>query len=806
MERVYRIVADGSSAINALNKISDSANKLESGMGKVGSALSAATKAFAGFAAAKGLGGITSATEQIATLEASLSTLRGSAEAGADMLQRVFAIVGNTGADLDGVATSIQRLSIGMQDMGANNAQIAAVAENFIKLGKVGGTSMADVNGALVQFGQALSSGVLQGDEFKSLSERMPLLMKGLAKEIGVSAGELKRMGSEGKITADVLANTLLKLGPELQADFAALPVTFEQGMNKLKLTTTVFLAELGKTSGIMDTVSASLDYINDGLKNVASSTSAIGAIGGVLKVAFQAVAVVASDLAFVISGIASDIVRLGRVAAALATGDFANIPKIWAETASEQEKAKKELDAYQAKIMGLAPAMKEVAKAGKSVGTIKAGPSAAALKKMADEAKKAADELKRIKEAAADREIDAITRQFDDIAKATKAAADELKRIKEAAQDREIDAISQQFDDMAKATKAAADELKRIQEAAQDREINAISQQFEDMAKATQAAADELKKIKEAEADREIDAIARQFDDMAKATKAAADEMIRLREAAADRELDAIASSFDRLKVANPLTTITDELNALGQRVRDLDALREKLDDLYFSGKITSDEFEHLGKKFGTFVETASSSDIGGKLTGLVGILDSNFNSFFENMERGTASASDAFKRMAESILAQILRLAAQKVILSAFGLNIGGGKRFAKGGAFGGATGLPWGVYDKPTYFNMPGNGPLQKYAKGGVLGEAGYPEAILPLRRTSSGKLGVESTAPVVNIYNSSGASVRAEEDKNGGIAVYIEQVKNSISRDIRSGAGVVTSALQGTYGLSRAAGAR
>jgi len=706
MERVYRIVADGSSAINALNKISDSANKLESGMGKVGSALSAATKAFAGFAAAKGLSSINTATEQISTLEASLSTLRGSAEAGADMLQRVFAIVGNTGADLNGVATSIQRLSIGMQDMGANNAQISAVAENFIKLGKVGGTSMADVNGALVQFGQALSSGVLQGDEFKSLSERMPLLMKGLAKEIGVSAGELKRMGSEGKITADVLANTLLKLGPELQADFAALPVTFEQGMNKLKLTTTLFLAELGKTSGIMDTVSVSLDYINEGLKNVGSSTSAIGAIGGVLKVAFQAVAVVASDLAFIISGIASDIVRLGRVASALATGDFANIPKIWAATASEQEKSRKELDAFQARIMGLAPAMKEVAKAGESVGTIKAGPSAAALKKMADEAKKAADELKKIKEAAADREIDAITRQFDD---------------------------------------------------------------------------------------------------MAKATKAAADEMTRLREAAMDRELDAIASSFDRLKGANPLTTIADELNALGQRVRDLDALRDKLDELYFSGKITSEQFEHLGKKFGTFVDTATSSQMGGKLTGLAGILDSNFNSFFENMERGTASASEAFKRMAESILAQILRLAAQKVILSAFGLDIGGGKKFAKGGAFGGATGLPWGVYDKPTYFNMPGNGPLQKYAKGGVLGEAGA-EAILPLRRTSSGKLGVESTAPVVNIYNSSGASVRAEEDQNGGIAVYIEQVKNSISRDIRSGAGVVTSALQGTYGLSRAAGAR
>jgi len=704
MERVYRIVADGSSAINALNKISDSANKLESGMGKVGSALSAATKAFAGFAAAKGLGGITSATEQIATLEASLSTLRGSAEAGADMLQRVFAIVGNTGADLDGVATSIQRLSIGMQDMGANNAQISAVAENFIKLGKVGGTSMADVNGALVQFGQALSSGVLQGDEFKSLSERMPLLMKGLAKEIGVSAGELKRMGSEGKITADVLANTLLKLGPELQADFAALPVTFEQGMNKLKLTTTLFLAELGKTSGIMDTVSASLDYINEGLKNVGSSTSAIGAIGGVLKVAFQAVAVVASDLAFIIGGIASDIVRLGKVAASLATGDFANIPKIWAATASEQEKSRKELDAFQARIMGLAPAMKEVAKAGESVGTIKAGPSAAALKKMADEAKKAADELKKIKEAAADREIDAITRQFDD---------------------------------------------------------------------------------------------------MAKATKAAADEVTRLREAAMDRELDAIANSFEKLKGTNPLTTITEELNALGQRVRDLDALREKIDDLYFSGKITGEEFAHLGQKFGLVfspdapaVKNINEMQLAMKNLAVQGVgqlVDTIFD------------AGKSFKDFAADFLKQIAKMIVKQQVLNALkGSSFGSLLGFAKGGAFASSTGLPWGIYDKPTYFNMPGSGPLKKFARGGVLGEGSSPEAILPLSRNAQGVLGLKgggtNVSVNVNNYSANEVSVTETRGADGQISIDVE-IKKSMTRAF--GDGSMDRVMKSAFGLSRQA---
>jgi len=67
-------------------------------------------------------------------------------------------------------------------------------------------------------------------------------------------------------------------------------------------------------------------------------------------------------------------------------------------------------------------------------------------------------------------------------------------------------------------------------------------------------------------------------------------------------------------------------------------------------------------------------------------------------------------------------------------------------------------------------------------------------------------VESQAPVVNIYNNAPVQVRTEQEQDGSLAVYIEQIKNAIARDIRSGAGAVTSAMQGTYGLNRAAGAR
>jgi len=122
------------------------------------------------------------------------------------------------------------------------------------------------------------------------------------------------------------------------------------------------------------------------------------------------------------------------------------------------------------------------------------------------------------------------------------------------------------------------------------------------------------------------------------------------------------------------------------------------------------------------------------------------------------------------------------------------------AHGNAFAGATGLPHGVYNQPTFFNMPGNGPLQKFARGGVLGEAG-PEAILPLRRGAGGKLGVDAAPVNVNVINNAGVNVGVEKDGND-INITIERVRNALTRDIRAGGNAFAGALQNTYGLNRA----
>lgn len=132
-----------------------------------------------------------------------------------------------------------------------------------------------------------------------------------------------------------------------------------------------------------------------------------------------------------------------------------------------------------------------------------------------------------------------------------------------------------------------------------------------------------------------------------------------------------------------------------------------------------------------------------------------SGFTDAFTEFAEGTKSAEDAFKDFAKSFLKQIASMIVEALMLkliqdSIAGLGGGGGSiskilsknadgnvfnhgnkmmEYAKGAAF--AAG---GIVDQPTLF------PMKKGM--GLMGEAG-PEAIMPLKRGSNGKLGVESS---------------------------------------------------------------
>lgn len=254
------------SAAKQLAKIQKSAStstKALAGMEKTMGTLAAAAGALASaFATFKGIEAIAEAGDKLRNLSGSFTALLGDAGRAGDMLGRIFAIVNTTGAPLEATAQAVQRLAIALEPLGASNAQIAQLAQNFLELGRVGGSSAEEVSGALVQLAQGLASGALGGDELKSIRENVPAVAKAIADGLGVPIGALKDMGEQGTLTADVVANALLKATAKIQDAFANLPVTLEQATNKMKAQTTIVLAEFDSASGINQTLVTLTDAV----------------------------------------------------------------------------------------------------------------------------------------------------------------------------------------------------------------------------------------------------------------------------------------------------------------------------------------------------------------------------------------------------------------------------------------------------------------------------------------------------------------------------------------------------------------
>ena len=98
-----------------------------------------------------------------------------------------------------------------LRPLGKTLEEVQTVYKGFNATAIASGTSAAAASGAFLQLSQALGSGRLQGDEFRSVSEQIPGILVLVADEMGVTVDKLKKLGSEGKITSDILINALAK-------------------------------------------------------------------------------------------------------------------------------------------------------------------------------------------------------------------------------------------------------------------------------------------------------------------------------------------------------------------------------------------------------------------------------------------------------------------------------------------------------------------------------------------------------------------------------------------------------------------
>lgn len=177
---------------------------------------------------------------------------------------------------------------------GARAQLMATSATRAVAAGiRVSGVSAEEAKGALFQLGQALSSGSLRGDELNSIMEGLPALAEGLAKSMGRTTGELRKMGAEGKLSSAAVLEGLVKAQPELERLAALIPLTFGAAFQKVKNSAANLLGKFDEGTSLSSGLIASLDLISRALDGLAEHSAMVSnvVVGVLVAMAVRSVA-----------------------------------------------------------------------------------------------------------------------------------------------------------------------------------------------------------------------------------------------------------------------------------------------------------------------------------------------------------------------------------------------------------------------------------------------------------------------------------------------------------------------------------
>lgn len=161
-------------------------------------------------------------------------------------------------------------------DAFSSSKEIVQFAEQLNKQLALSGASGSSAQAAILQLEQGLASGVLRGDELNSVMEQAPALGKSIADYMKVSVGELREMGSQGLITADIVKNALFAAAKDTNTEFEKTPMTWAQ----------VWTVASNTAVRALDPLLTAINWVANNLDVAIPLVVSLGAAFGVLLIA----------------------------------------------------------------------------------------------------------------------------------------------------------------------------------------------------------------------------------------------------------------------------------------------------------------------------------------------------------------------------------------------------------------------------------------------------------------------------------------------------------------------------------------
>lgn len=245
-----------------LEQTDGKASAAAGGLGKIGSVL-------AGFASLSFAKSMLDTADAMQSINAQVRQVVSSESEYLAIQRQLLDVANNTHASLESTANLYVSTSRALKDYGYTQQEILTFTEATNNAMTIGGVQAQQQAAALMQLSQALGSGVLQGDEFKSIAEAAPILLDTIAEYMGKSRAEIKKLGSEGQLTADVIFKAISGASEKFGEQAAKMPMTMGQALTVFSNNWQSMVSKLLNDSGAMSGIAAIIKLIADNLNLV---------------------------------------------------------------------------------------------------------------------------------------------------------------------------------------------------------------------------------------------------------------------------------------------------------------------------------------------------------------------------------------------------------------------------------------------------------------------------------------------------------------------------------------------------------
>jgi tape measure domain-containing protein len=215
------------------------------------------------------------AADDYQSLTARLAILAKEGTTAAGLLDGIQEAANRARAPVGTLADIYRRNANALSDLGKSEAEGIRLAETLAKVTKISGVSAVEASSAMIQLSQAITSGKFQGDEFRSVAENLPEVLRILERQTGKTAKQLREMAEAGQLSGKVLVQALLNAGGEIDQKFSRMPKTVGEAFEQLKSQISLTFGEIAAQTGVSQKFAEVFDQMRAAVTSPAFASGA---------------------------------------------------------------------------------------------------------------------------------------------------------------------------------------------------------------------------------------------------------------------------------------------------------------------------------------------------------------------------------------------------------------------------------------------------------------------------------------------------------------------------------------------------